>query len=1292
MKLYNRIFSTLLAVILMMGSLVIVPVIGASADEKETPRDEVIESTYITDSVYDTPEDKLNAMTPMMEKDGYKLYVDKVSGEVAVLNTVTEDILFSNPYDLTSSSASASIKKQLMSQILVNYVDNGQSKTLTSFAEAAMREQIKVMNIKNGVRVEYTIGLEESRKLVPRWIPEDSFEKYIQLPLEEAVERGDLSEHMYKRFMAFYPEQTNYITLEGKTQRLQEELLAMYPCLERMNIWVIENKLASVEINELEGIIKGYCTDYTFEQMDADHEATGYEAEDEQFPVFKMALEYFLDEQGMSVRLPCNGLRYDMSTYELDSLMVLPYMGAGHSDNPGYNFFPDGSGALFDYEELNIGSVTAVKGKVYGLDYAYHNISTTDAYQQAIRYPVYGSVASETLHSYTYQTPTGAVKNDQVSATVKTEEEIEEKISAMGKGYTLLSIEPVTYKRGFMAVIESGESLAELETYHGGSTNDYNYINNYFNPKPKDSYDLADSISVTSSSTWTVVSNRKYTGSIKIRYVFLTDEAKAAEVTEQKGAFAYYETSWLGMAEAYRDYLIANGTLTKLEDKDLQDDIPLYLEVFGAMETQQTFLTMPVDMMTPLTTFENVYAIYEDLKKNDVVNINFKLTGFANGGMYHTVPSSLKWEKVVGGASGFEELIQKFKTVNDSGEAHVELFPDFDFAYSQINKLFDSLILSDDAVKTIDNRYTSFRQYSAVMQSYTSFHQLAISPSRYSKFYEKLLKNYSKYDITNMSVASLGTALNSDFDEDEPYNREDNKNYTVDAFEDLKDAGYTLMTEGGNSYTWSYVDHILNICLDSSRYVKASAAVPFVGAVLHGYVQFAGNPLNEESDTSHAILKAIENGAGVYFVLSYQNTSELKEDVQLSQYYSIRYDIWAQDMMKYYKELNSLMKDVQTKVIVDHDFWTGERVLDQDELDQDIAEKMAEAAANAAEKYANAENEKIVAVADAWYNATNVDTILQKQLNDMGLLNVAIENDYPTMKKYALAIEGDIQNLFTMLAKLVADHEASKNQNPGGDQVEPANEGGEEVEDNFDPFTNEGVISAITSLNAKLNQIKILTANVLASATKLQNTYNSIIDDIESINSAVDLINNAEHLSAEVKKAMCDKISEHNTNVTGYQTKALEALNKNKSYFTKLNEDGSANADYAGSIAMLPMPIVNALESSTEEFAKDIFKACEAQIYDMETIEKMVQELLYGEDLDDDDDSSSKYFVDNKQIVVVSYGDRELKDGTYVKTVTKTFILNYNNFAVRVTYDDNTYTIPCGGYVVLEYDTTNGEG
>jgi hypothetical protein len=72
------------------------------------------------------------------------------------------------------------------------------------------------------------------------------------------------------------------------------------------------------------------------------------------------------------------------------------------------------------------------------------------------------------------------------------------------------------------------------------------------------------------------------------------------------------------------------------------------------------------------------------------------------------------------------------------------------------------------------------------------------------------------------------------------------------------------------------------------------------------------------------------------------------------------------------------------------------------------------------------------------------------------------------------------------------------------------------------------------------------------------------------------------------------------------------------------------------------------------------------------------------EDVEVEDSIFDRYHVDNNKIVVVTYGDRDFN--TYgVKTAYKTFILNYNTFAVFVEYDNIKYTIPSGGYVVINH-------
>ena len=115
---------------------------------------------------------------------------------IAVLIIFLLDILFRNivvgkKKDKDEGvNPSDSIKELLLSQIVVKYTDiaSGQESTFYSYVEAAQRGQILVKNIKNGIRVEYTIGREQARMLVPRQIEKSAFETKILAMMEEAFE------------------------------------------------------------------------------------------------------------------------------------------------------------------------------------------------------------------------------------------------------------------------------------------------------------------------------------------------------------------------------------------------------------------------------------------------------------------------------------------------------------------------------------------------------------------------------------------------------------------------------------------------------------------------------------------------------------------------------------------------------------------------------------------------------------------------------------------------------------------------------------------------------------------------------------------------------------------------------------------------------------------------------------------------------------------------------------------------------------------------------------------------
>ncbi len=1182
--------------------------------------------------VVDTAAERLEKMDLRVEKDGFRLYVDAYSGEVAVENIATGEALFTNPFNVSISKATASIKAQLLSQISVKYTDatTGAENTYYSFDQAAERGQIKVKNIKGGIRVEYSIGREQSKLLVPEMIEESDFNTLIMGPLAEALGKDAYD---YKKFEAFYVrmDKSDYV---GEAL---EAVLKKYPMMNRMVYYRLDEKASEIDKIRLEQYVKTYIPDFTFEDLEDVHMKTEYQAEDSNPPLFKLALEYTLDEDGVNVRLPANGLRYNESLYRVTSLDILPYMGAASSEGEGYNFFPDGSGAIFDFDKIQeLGTTTTITGKVYGQDYAYHTITGT--HQEIIRYPVYGIVGSNviTIDEEAEEGTEGEITegeeteegNDAVDTMSYTEGEDNEPsadapiilISPNPNAASTTTPVDVERQSGFVAIITEGDAMMEISSYHETQAHEYNTVQVTVYPRPQDSYDLSDAISAGAGGELTVVSSRKYTGSYRIKYILLTPDEVAAE----KGIKDYYECSYVGMAYAYRDYLVGNGTLTKLTEEDVKDDIPLYIETFGTMETVEKILSVPVTVLTPLTTFEDIRTMYDDLAEEGITNINFKLTGFANGGMVSTVPYKLKWEKSVGGNKGFEELLEYAK------EQGFGIYPDFDFVYIETTGSFDGLRMKKHAVKTIDNRYTSRREYSGTKQAQISYYEIAISPAYFSHFYEKFTDNYNKYDPIGISVSTLGSDLNSDFDKKEPYNREDSKQYTMNAFEYLDNNYASVMTSSANAYTWKYVDHITDIALDSSRYAQAAAAVPFLGIVLHGYVQIAGEPINLEGNTSYALLKSIESGAGLNFLLSYRNTDNLKEDEILSKHYSVRYDIWFDDVVDLYNQLNIALRDVQTSVIVDHHFMDGIRVPDADELEADARAEM--------EAIVRAEAEKLVAAEEAArLTLVNSRISIQKAYAEHAAMLAAVESTLKslmydnygvsyleTVKKNASDYEAALEALETLTAEL---EELQNAELPEAEEEQAAHAEAIAAKQAEVDAKQKAVSNAIAN-------IQLCYYNMTVFATTAVEAYDTFASAITSASEGYD------HLVAE--KALSEDI--------------LAELHK------MLEE---AEATYA---------LVDGKREEIFAYTEALYEAVKNYI-DAVPYEYVANNdgATDGSDADAEKTTvPAKYQSDDNMISYVEY-----ENGI-------SFLLNFNNYTVKVELDGTVYTIDEYGYVMFD--------
>ena len=982
-----------------------------------------------------------------IETAEYSLYVNRYTGLAYYKNNVTGQILTSNP---TDPGTNKNLTYEVLSQVKLEYTTHAKPQIDNPFIETSY-ECITNGNLLStskyvyddgteGIKIDYMLGEAESVNLVPGAMLESDAFEYVFKPVFDnfaalfgdaefpadgisykilGVKNKTFTLHSFnlgdeanrdsiENYGALYSDYINqavsqlqsYATTlrsDGVLTRAEESAIRSFasnikiilneynlynvnvPNLteEKKALWyeyipameesgeaafAVDPTLATEDLEKkyrLLGKAFKACigNDITSDIADQIEENSGYQPAIESFPSFTCSIIYSLDSAGhLVVDFPASLIDYDESTFILKSITPLQYFGCADMSTGGYIFLPDGSGTVIDFEDfyshLNPVSVQ-VSSEIYGKDYCYATI--TGKHKEQITMPVYGVVNN-------------VAASDDIKAAIGSD----------------------TVVNGYFAILEEGSSLAKLGATSGGGTHKYATANASYTPYSYDEYDLSATTSVGGAQSYLIVSEDKYDGSYKTRYTMLTDPALASA----KLISSYYPTTYVGMAACYRDYLKANGTLTKIETA--ATDIPLYIEALGSMDVTQKILTFPVSVSTPLTSFEDVKKMYDEFSdakaklvakaeeqtalgnalkdSNDgndqkqaeiyfakaaeyqrlaneiqnITNLNFKLTGFANGGMYFTYPAKVRWDNSIGGSAGFEDLVSTANGVNATQNPNevFNLFPDFDFQYINNTAIFDGVNNGSHAAKLVDNRYASKQVYDSVSGLYETLFSTLVSSSVLDELYTKFNNDYSKFGYKNLSVSTLGSDLNSNFDDENPVSREKARQDVVALLDRMVENGYTLMTDVGNIYSVEFVDHIVNAAIDSSHRVFSSYAVPFLGMVLHSYVSYAGTPLNYTGSVDYNILRSIENGASLYYILCTQNTSYLKEDEILSEYYGVDYENWFDKIVVHYTNLNSALGTLQNYEIVDHSAIIGERILDSKETYENRMELINELIAN----------------------------------------------------------------------------------------------------------------------------------------------------------------------------------------------------------------------------------------------------------------------------------------------------------------------------------------------------------
>lgn len=443
----------------------------------------------------------------------------------------------------------------------------------------------------------------------------------------------------------------------------------------------------------------------------------------------------------------------------------------------------------------------------------------------------------------------------------------------------------------WFAVIEKGDAIASIAADISGKKNSYNFIHSSYTLRGEDELELYTGSTIQEIQ---LLNEEIYKGDIQVRYSFLGKE----------------KASYSGMAELYRNKLVAEQALHPLE---AGGEIPFYLDMLGAVDKQKSLLGVPYRSEIAMTSYGQAGQIAEQLKRDGVDRLLMRYVGWSAKGVNHTAPSKLKTESVLGSKSELKELSEKLE---QSGGM---LFPDV--AFQKIYHDDGSFAPSSDASRFVTREEAELYPYNRALNrmDMTLGGYYLLSPAKLPYYVDAFMSKYADFGINSVSLRDLGSVLSSDFRVSRVIQRETAKQIVEEQLGKLDQGTGQTMIAGGNAYAWPYSDHLINVPAASSGFVLTDEEVPFYEMVIHGYINYSGAPVNlsDEQDLKQQLLRAVELGAAPHFSWSYEPSSKLKY-THFDDMYATYYQDWYDQAVSMYKEVSKVLSPVQNAQIVNH--------------------------------------------------------------------------------------------------------------------------------------------------------------------------------------------------------------------------------------------------------------------------------------------------------------------------------------------------------------------------------------
>ena len=444
-----------------------------------------------------------------------------------------------------------------------------------------------------------------------------------------------------------------------------------------------------------------------------------------------------------------------------------------------------------------------------------------------------------------------------------------------------------------LSVINKGAEYAGITAEIAGKLGSYNYVRADYKMLHREQYE----VTARSQSSQ-----------------FVYEEALPQNESIEQ-SFTFVDSgSYVDMAKAYRNILLPGAQKTKAEN------VPVAVELIGAIEKIQQVAGMPKVLPYRLTSYKEAGDIIQEIEELGVKGVSYKLSGFINGGIRQKLMKNVKFISVLGGKSDFKKMLKNTEATS------AKLYLDGAVQTQYRSGFFDGFINYRDSARFVSDELCKLYEYSPIWygRDPDRDNYYLLNSKLRQKGADKFMNAGQKYKLDGLSFKDNGYLLSSDFNERRHLTRAQEAANQVEQFEKAGEKGLGIMINGGNDYAVKNADFITNLTLHGNQYAIIDAFVPFYEIALHGYVNYAGTPVNNAFEKEQLILESAEVAAGLNFSFMEASPRRIQETFY-SEYYASCFDEWKEQLADIYKGYNSKIAPVVNSPICGHEY-VGENV------------------------------------------------------------------------------------------------------------------------------------------------------------------------------------------------------------------------------------------------------------------------------------------------------------------------------------------------------------------------------